>query len=311
MRHLICNSVYSGIDGLESMLCPGDGVELLTDYEPVPEKFRGPVSVHLPYAIDWFGIWSGRREVSEDVPDDLVKYIYYGKDRQQIIDNVRRSIEIASTECPAYGVLHACSANFDELYAHDYSDSDTEVVSAFADIVNQAVSEFPDGEPPFKLAFENLWWPGLRLTDSSGFHYLQDHLEFDNWGICLDTGHLLVALKGASNEAEAVEMLNRTVDGYPKEMIDRIIAMHLHVNTSKGYIASFREPEGFYDKGHMGRYSSAYPHVTSMDQHMPFTDRDIVELVDRLSPSFVNHEMGAVDAAERVSQYKIQRGLFS
>ena len=310
MRHLICNSVYSKVSGLEPMLVPGDGVELLTDYDPVPDDFKGSVSVHLPYAIDWYGRWSGKREISDDVKDELIKYIYYGRDREEIVSNVRKTIEIASTEHPPYGVMHACSANFDELYEYDYSEKDSDVVSAFTEMVNEAVSYFKNGKPPFTLAFENLWWPGLRLTDAEGFRYLERHLEFDDWGICLDTGHLLVALKGAKDEEEALEMLNRTVDRYPKDMLDRIIAMHLHVNTSKEYISSFKIPDGFYDKGHMGRYSSAYQHVTSMDQHLPFTNKGVKDLVERLSPDYVNHEMGAVDIKDRVEQYKIQRSLF-
>ena len=310
MKHLICNSIYSGEDGIEKMILPGDGVELLTDYGPVPDAFRDCTAVHLPYAIDWYGIWSGRRQVSDDVPEDLIKYIYYGKDHREIIENVRRTIEIASSVDPAYGVMHACSADFDELYEREYTEKDSDVLSALTEIINSAVSGFKGGEPPFRIAFENLWWPGLRMTDAFGYRYLQDHLEFDNWGICLDTGHLLVALKGAKDQKDAIDMLNKVVDTYPKDLLDRIVVMHLHVNTSRDYISSFRSTPGFYDQGHMKRYSSAYKHVTSMDQHLPFTDRDVVELVERISPDYVNHEMGAVDMAERVRDYRIQRDLF-
>ena len=65
----VCSKGHAGPseDGIEKMILPGDGVELLTDYGPVPDAFRDCTAVHLPYAIDWYGIWSGRRQVSDDV----------------------------------------------------------------------------------------------------------------------------------------------------------------------------------------------------------------------------------------------------
>lgn len=310
MKHLFNHSVYSEISDLTQYI-GDDGIELLTDYEPVPKAFLDCTSVHLPYAIDWYGRWTGKRKVSEDVAPHMVKFIYYGSDRDEIVSNVRKSIEVASAVHPAYGVLHACSANFDELYAREYSDKDIEVVSALCEIMNSAVSGFKGGEPPFTIAFENLWWPGLRMLDASGFRYLEQHLEFDNWGLCLDTGHLLVATKESSSQAKAVEILHRKVDSYPNEMLDRIIAMHLHVNTSAEYIASYVPDPEFGSKGHMARYSSAYRHVTSMDQHRPFTDRGIVDVVERIAPDYVNHEMGAVTLEDKIRDYRIQRSLFS
>jgi len=310
MKHLLCHTVYSDVYDLSPYI-GDDGIELLTDYDPVPEPFLGCEAVHLPYAIDWYGRWTGDRDITDDVRPDMVKFIYYGKDREDMIENVRRSIEAASAIGPAYGVMHACSANFDELYEREYSDKDIDVVSALCEMVNSAVSGFKGGEPPFRIAFENLWWPGLRMLDASGFRYLEQHLEFDNWGLCLDTGHLLVATKQSSSQKRAIEILHEKVDSYPKDMLDRIIAMHLHVNTSADYIASYTPDKDLKSKGHMARYSSAYRHVTSMDQHLPFTDKGITEVVERISPEYVNHEMGAVGIEEKVRDYRIQRALFS
>ena len=41
-----------------------DGLEILTGYDPVPASMsEGMIGVHLPYATDWYGPFTGRREV--------------------------------------------------------------------------------------------------------------------------------------------------------------------------------------------------------------------------------------------------------
>ena len=310
MKHLLCDSVYSEDGIIPSMIPDTDGVELLTGYSSVTGYPLEKVSsVHLPYATDWYGIWSGDRKVSDDVDAQSVPYMYYGPDREGIVDNIVRAIEVAEPLHPSYGVFHACSANFDELGPNGYTDDDTDVMHALTEILNLVAASL-GGEMPFPLALENLWWPGFRMLGPSGFRYLEKHLEFDNWCICLDTGHLLIAAGGSDDEIGSIEKLDHIADSYPKDMIDRIRAMHLHNNTSAPFIGSFRLPDGFYDQGHMGRYRAAYRFICDMDQHRPFTDPSIVDYVERLSPDFVNHEMGAVASSERVSDYMIQRSLF-
>ena len=60
------------------------------------------------------------------------------------------------------------------------------------------------------------------MIDDRTYRVLENELEFSNWGLCLDTGHLLVSLRGSDTEESALEMLNECVESYPKEMIERI-----------------------------------------------------------------------------------------
>ena len=292
-------------------LHPGDGLELLTGYTEVnPKDWPDAVSVHLPYVIDWYSVWKGRYKIPDDFPDSRVPYFSYGKDRESIIEAVRRCIESAAPLDPAYGVIHAGSANIKELFAQRYSDTDEEVLKAFAEIVNQAGASFPGGEPPCRRAFENQWWPGLRMLDDKNFSFLCDNIEFTNWGLCLDTGHLLVTTQRSESEEQAVDLLTEIFSNYPKEMIDSIGTIHLHVNTSAGYIGRFKAPEGIYDRSLDEILSEGYRFVPGMDQHRPFTIRDVCRITDILRPDFVTHEMGAPDASKRDADYLRQRSLF-
>ncbi len=316
MNHLFNISVYHDEGALAKAraFCNDgqyvDGLELLTGYDPVDPSLKDFCgSVHLPYAADWYGPATGKRPVDPSMDGALLRYRHYGRDIDGIAAAIHRAMEVAAPLDPAYGVLHACSANMDEMLCYDYSDSDEDVIDVFAEIVNRAVADFPGGEPPITLAFENTWWPGLRFVDNRSFERLADRLEFDDWCLCLDTGHLLFALKGSDDEAGALEMLNRAVDGFSDDMLSRFVTMHLHVNTSRKNLRTLSDPNSAsipIDE----RMDRVYDLIRNVDQHRPFSDPAVRDLVARIDPDFVVHEMGAVVIEEQIRDHICQRSLF-
>ena len=311
MQHLVSHSVYAE-SGKQPSLCKGDGLELLTGYfDTDVTRWKEAVSVHLPYVVDWYSVWKGRLTIPDDMSDESVLFFSYGRDRQSIIDSVRKSIEYAVPFKPAYGVIHAGSANIDELPSEKYSDTDEEVLCAFAEIVNEAVKSFPGGEPPFRLMFENQWWPGLRMLDGKNYGTLCDKVEFDNWGLCLDTGHLLVTTQRSKDQLQSIDLLTDIFQNYPNEMLDDIGTIHLHHNSSAGYIKGFEAPKDFAKMSISERLRFGYGFVTGMDQHRPFTVKEVRKITDILKPDYVTHEMGAPDPEQRETDYHTQRALFS
>ncbi|MBQ3736757.1 MAG: hypothetical protein II855_07500, partial [Candidatus Methanomethylophilaceae archaeon] len=99
MNHLFNISVYhaEGDKAKASAICDGryaDGLETLTGYEPVDPSFREcSGSVHLPYAVDWYGPLTGRRPADPSMDPELLRYRHYGRDREEIVAAVRRAIE--------------------------------------------------------------------------------------------------------------------------------------------------------------------------------------------------------------------------
>lgn len=315
MCHLLNVSVYHDAGDLEraKRFCDDDryvdGLEVLTGYHPVDPSLRDRTeSVHLPYAIDWY-----RPYLGEGAPDgdlDSIRFRSYGRDRDEIVESLYLAMRMAEPLDPSYGVLHACSASIDELLCRDYSDRDEDVIDAFADVLNEAVSRFPGGEPPFTLALENTWWPGLRMTDSRGYERLEDRLEFLDWGICLDTGHLLVSMKGSDDEAGALDILNRCADDYSESLLSRLIAMHLHVNTCAQVIRDNTDPNSA-SIPEQERIAKAFTLVSMMDQHRPFSDPAVKRYVDRLNPDYIVHEMGAPVMEDQIRDHILQRSLFN
>ncbi|MBO7410232.1 MAG: TIM barrel protein, partial [Candidatus Methanomethylophilaceae archaeon] len=274
-------------------------------------SYKGRVgSVHLPYAADWYGPATGKRPADESLDSELLRYRYYGRNEDEIVEALYTAMKAAEPFEPAYGVLHAGSANIEELLCYDYSDDDIDVIDVLAEMLNRAVSRFPGGEPPFTLALENTWWPGFRAEGPKGYRRLTDKLEFDDWGLCLDTGHLLFTTKGSDDEAGAIEILNRVADTYPEEMVMRIITMHLHVNTS----ATIHRTLSENDCARLPveeRFKRAYKLIGNVDQHRPFSDPSVLDYVERIDPDFIVHEMGAVNIDEQIRDHICQRSLFS
>lgn len=295
MKNLFSYTVYQdpGVFGddiprfLREHRC--DGLELLTSFEQPPAVFSpSVVTVHLPYAIDWLSAWEGR---SYDVDDMELRLISFGGDRDEIVSNIRTAILSVSHLNPAHGVMHACNADISEIYRRSYSRSDSYVVDAFCEMMNESMSCFPGSEPPFRIVFENLWWPGLRMLDDSGYRILERKLEFDNWGLCVDTGHMMSCIPKVYTEEDGIDALLKVFDGYPQDMVESISAMHFHYSASGRYRESFEE-RGFDDNTDVSeRITQAFSHVGRIDQHLPFTSQRCNELVDALMPEHLIHEL--------------------
>ena len=317
MKHLFSHSVYRDYenapltDDVISSLkgVRADGIELLTGYFDVDREL-GEVSpgVHLPYATDWFSAWNGTHDASW-MTDDESKFIHYGKDRDQIKRNITDAIRYASAVSPEYGVFHAGSVHLDDVYSKKFRYDDISVLKSLAEMMNSVVSEFKGNEPPFTILFENLWWPGLKLLDDREFSSLADRLEFDNWGFCLDTGHMMNALGTCYEENESISQLLNVFEGYSDELIDRVRTMHLQLSTSAEYTTS-EYPEIDMTLTPKERLSKAYGHVSKIDQHRPFTSKRCTELVEYISPDFVTHELSALEWDERLFLFASQRSFF-
>ena len=293
MRHLLNYSVYEDLSffgddiwyTLYSVGC--DGLELLTSFEPVDPVYREYAeTVHLPYAVDWLAAWDGR---PYDFDDESTRYIMYGRDQEEVVDNLETAINCAASVSPAHGVLHAANADIFDLRHKRYLRDPKYVLRAFTDMVNQTVARMPGGEPPFKIVFENLWWPGLRLLDESDFNFLQDRLEFDNWGFCIDTGHMMSSIPRIYTEQDGIEALKEVFMGYSRDLIRRVSAVHFHWSASGKYRESFQEQDMGDDAYKF--YCDAYNHVSQIDHHMPFKDPACKELLDILEPTYVIHEL--------------------
>jgi sugar phosphate isomerase/epimerase len=318
MEHLFSVSAYQfdtdeygGVScALEKIKNAGaDGIELLTGYFDPDPIFKGIAKgVHLPYATDWYSAWIG--DITDHPADEKdIRYRSYGTCKKEMIETLTEAVGYASSLSPAYGVIHASTVRMDEIMCFRYRDSDEDIITALAEMLNGVSSSFPNGEPPFKIVFENLWWPGLTMTDDSGFVLLTKKLKFDNWGLCLDTGHLMNRLATCREEKEGIDNILNVVKKYPKEMIDKIDVVHLHMSLSADYINKCIAEAVNFDPDRTEVMTQAYGHICNVDQHRPFTDASCKKILDILKPNYVTHEISAPTPSERIEGFIRQRSL--
>ncbi len=294
MKHLLSYSVYQdmGFFGrdpaalLRAMGC--DGLEMLTSYDEIPDAHvRLTSSVHLPYATDWLAAWEGRPYVMDEGSSRIYMY---GRSPEDVVSNIEKAVRVAEKARPPYGVMHLANADIPFMHTHGFPHTDSDVISNFSEVMNRVASAFPGGEPPFQILFENLWWPGLRMTDMSGYRLLERKIEFSNWGICLDVGHLMSCLPGIRTEQNGIEAVLDVVSRYDEDAVDRIRTVHFHYSASSDYRDSFEEKTPG-DGPITDFLIKMYPHVSSIDRHMPFSDSRCAEILESLRPEFVTHEM--------------------
>ncbi len=319
MKHLLNHTVYGSLSYIpgegttaENLAAIGaDGVEMLTDYVPPNASLRDLTEgVHLPYAVDWRSVWRGEREVPRDMGANEVRNLFYGRDRGGVARNLYHAMHRPRRVDPDYGVLHAGNASLEELGLWEYSATDSEVLADFAEMLNTTVAMAPGGEPPFTLMLENLWWPGLRMLDGSGWKYLESKLEFEDWGLCLDIGHLLISSGGVRTEEEAIERVWSIVEKYPRGMKDRLSVVHLHLNLSADYLRKDLRPGDYASLPLEDKLAKGFEIVCGADAHLPFTDPRIVDAVEYVYPEFVTHEVLEQDSVATIEKFKTQRSLF-
>jgi len=279
-----------------------DGVELFIDHSPLMVFPSGIVEgVHLPYWMGRHRAWADEKAFNEDMDDNEKFFLFGGHDRQDVISNFRSALENAASINAEYGVFHVAYVELDHVFTRDFGVSDIEVMDSTADFLNVSLSVYPNGEPPVRLFFENLWWPGLNLLDTAATMHFIESLEFDNWAFTLDTGHLMNAIMNCTEERTAIDSVLDVLARYPEDIIDRIEGMHFHCSLSGDYqmqVARNGVPEGYYDLSFHERLIAVMEHISKIDQHMPFTEEGCRKIVDFVRPKFLTHEFETNSLAE-------------
>jgi hypothetical protein len=149
------------------------------------------------------------------------------------------------------------------------------------------------------------------MTDDSGFRILCDELKFDDWGLCLDVGHLINRLGNCTDERKSIDRILNIIQKYPRDMRNKIDVVHLHMSLSSEYVKECKKyPTEFKMTNDDHAISMAYDHVCKIDQHRPFTDPSCVKIVNALSPRYVTHEISAPSPDGRLLGFGEQRSLF-
>lgn len=267
------------------------GIEYLSYGETMPryskDLIRG-VHLHIPEA--WMDLWYQNEAglISEYVTLENA-YAYYGKDsRQGMIRDLRAQLLFAEAAEAEYVVLHVTEIKLKEVASWDFAYTDEAVIRAAAELVNAAI-EGIETQLHMQFLFENLWWPGLKLTDPAMTSLLIELVHYDKKGLMLDTGHLLHTNPELKDEKEGLAYIHQCLDKHG-DLLSYIKGVHLNQSITGEVMKSLHAMDFLWAETYEEQYSQIMEYIFQIDQHKPYVCEGVKALLERIQPEYVTLE---------------------
>lgn len=290
-------SALRGFDGLELMHCGQDvrGV--------VPQSKI--VGVHLIFYPYWYDFYTGdmaacTRELGSR---EAVRAYYGGDSSEALVDAYRRDLDQARAEGAEYVVFHVSECADEELFTLRYRHSSREVADAAADLLNKL---FPELDGDMALLMENLWHPGLTLTEPEVTRQLLSAVRYKNKGIMLDTGHLMHTSLALRTQEEALAYIRRCIDDQGEEVRKAIRGVHLHQSLTGAYMEQAAAHPPILSADPPKRMEQVYTHAFACDRHQPFTCPGVRDFIHWIDPEYLTFEFISRSRAEQEAMLRAQ-----
>ncbi len=273
-------NLIEGFDGVELMYFGEDEREIIPH-----ERIIG---YHMSYYPYWFDFWRGDTEAvlkEFDTKENYVRY-YGGEDKDAIIRRFKKEMANAHRYGAEYAVFHVSDATIEESFTWNYRHGSAEVLEATAEILNEV---FRDEDGSVALLMENLWQPGLTMTDPAMTKLLLDAVDYENKGIMLDTGHLLHTNLELRTEEQGVAYINEMLDRHG-DLIKNIRGIHLNQSLTGEYCQKTIANPPTMGKTFEERYIQMFTHAFAVDGHRPFTCPGVDRLIERIAPEYLTFE---------------------
>lgn len=284
-----------------------DGLEVMHSVNGDRDFFSPDmvVGVHLRYFTDWVDFWQGNREslLKEYGSEEAYSLVYGGKEREVLLETIREDLEYAKSLKASYVVFHVSDIKISEVYTYEFAHTDEEVIDASCEFINELL----DGKDyEFEFLMENLWWPGLRMTDPVKTKRLLDGVHYDKKGIMLDTGHLLHTNLELESQDEAVEYVMEMVKAH-EDLKEYIRGIHLNLSLSGNYVKDLlRTTREGREQGIEPDFSEIYMHIFQIDSHDPFIASGVGDMVKLINPEYLTFELITSNKEEHEEKLKKQ-----
>jgi sugar phosphate isomerase/epimerase len=291
------------LNGLELMVLKG------YDQKNIPKDTV--VGMHMGYWSMWLDFWRGDKDalIEQFGSEENIISFYGGLDKNILIDHYKYEIETAKNIGVEYAVFHVTHAEILHTYNFEFTYSDWDILEAAAELVNESFGSEDEG---FTLLFENLWCPGLKLTNANLVKKFLDKINYPNKGIMLDIGHLMITNPNIINEEEACKYILSVVNNLG-DLKKYIKGIHLNKALSGDYLREDHSEKikvlqnitDFWDKlEYSGR------HIKNIDLHVPFDSPFIKEVIDEIKPEYLVFEVIGKNLEELENMLKTQRKIF-
>ena len=272
--------LMQGFDGVELMWF-GDS-NLIT-----PDMVSG---IHLSCHTTWYDFWTGNeQELLREYGDlNTVEQVFGSLDPHALVDQYKRNMEVAHRYGAAYVVFHVAEATVAETLTFRYRHTSEQIVDAACDLLNEV---FADEDGSVALMLENLWYPGLTLTEPDMTRRLFEGVRYANKGIMFDTGHLLHTDFSLRTQEEGLAYINRRLDEHERAgLLPLFRGMHLHQSMTGEFCQSLMDNPIQLADTYEKRWGQVFTNVFKIDLHQPFTCPGVAEMLSRLPLEFLTWE---------------------
>lgn len=276
-----------------------DGLELqILWQEPLPDKIpvEDVIGIHTRMFPSWLDLWRGDFETlnKEFVSQKNWEMYYEGTESRCMLKRLRGELNRAKELGAEYVVFHISDVRYSEIYSRKCIHSDEEVIDASCEFINELLDS---ADYDFWFLMENLWWPGLRMTDPKMTKRLIDGIHYEKKGIMLDTGHLMHTNWNLKTEEEGIAYIEQMLDNHGK-LCDYIKGFHFHQSITGEFVQKTAEnppprKEDFWEQMNEFMY-----YFCDADQHLPFTSPKANHLIERICPEYLNLEYLSIDRKE-------------
>ena len=159
------------------------------------------------------------------------------------------------------------------------------------------------------LLLENLWEPGLTMTDPEMTARLLDGVRYANKGIMLDTGHLMHTQPALQNQRQALSYIHTVLDRHGA-LCKAIRGVHLQQSITGRYMRRIAKNPPELAADYSGRSYQLFEYVFRVDQHKPFTCAGVPELIARIAPEYLTFEFISNDLPQLKRMLHRQQNVF-
>lgn len=264
------------------------GVELMITGYGNPAFFPTETihGVHLRFWPNWLDFWLGNEEeLQKEFGSRENIAVVFGEDRAAWLALWRENMCAAARVGARYVVFHVANARSWEMKRRHFTYGSAQVIDAAAEVANAISDVLPE---ECLLLYENLWWPGLTLTEPELAARLLERTRHERTGFVLDTGHMMNTNTRLTNEDEAVRYILQKVENLGS-LRERIFAMHLHRSLSGDFVQRSMA-EAQKEEMRTLSFEEGYRYVSEVDRHEPFQTDAVRRLVEEVAPDFLVHE---------------------
>ncbi len=289
-----------GCKGLEIICCGNDDRNII-----LPDMVKG---LHMSFYPFWIDFWNQNESaLYEEFGERTVWEGFYGGSKPQVLlEGFRKDLLHAQKMGAEYVVFHISDVTIEGVFTHRHIHTDEEVIDASAELINQLL----DGQDyHFTFLMENLWWPGLTMTNPKMTERLLRQVHYKKKGVMLDTGHLMCSNLALQTEREAWDYVEEMLSLHGA-LAQFVKGVHLHQSVTGEFTKKALKQPPVLQKEYYKRFQQVYELLGNIDTHQPTDCPRAREVLESLNPDYVVHELMASDRMQRETALKKQSKLF-